>query len=415
VAESKASQTVLISEGVGELEKGRRAMAKRRSFRCAVVLFVFIVILFPLLCPQGVAGATPVDSWDEIDFSAQVFQVDLTRDWNGDNCRWTTDLGGIEGHWSAGVQVVIADDTDPRFLLGWAPGDSTTAPIYKEYNGGWGVATTELPAGMAVTGNYNEEHYVIEIPKSYLGGSGATFYWAINVEATWPDHSGSEQQGFPADWARWTATNCYQDSVPEEPTTEGYDLGIAVVVFENPEGTGETTATTIATTPCGPIPSDYTMVGSYVDITTTIIYSGVVTGVRYDDSQVESERRLRLFHCDGTQWTDITTSVDRVYNIVYGRPTTLSSFAIGEGSGCFIATAAYGTSTAEQLDVLRAFRDQVLLESTVGSQFVAWYYQFSPPVADFISGSSFLKTLVRELIIDPIVSLTTFTQAIWGN
>ena len=85
------------------------------------------------------------------------------------------------------------------------------------------------------------------------------------------------------------------------------------------------------------------------------------------------------------------------------------------GEVCFIATAAYGTSTAEEIDVLRSFRDQVLLESTLGSQFVAWYYQMSPPVAEFISGSSLLKTVVRELLIDPMVSIVTFTQGIWGD
>jgi len=85
------------------------------------------------------------------------------------------------------------------------------------------------------------------------------------------------------------------------------------------------------------------------------------------------------------------------------------------GGGCFIATAAYGTSTAQQLDVLRAFKDQVLLESILGPQFVAWYYQVSPPVAEFISGSSLLKTVVRELLIDPMVSIVTFTQGIWGD
>ncbi|HUW46456.1 MAG TPA: CFI-box-CTERM domain-containing protein, partial [Dehalococcoidia bacterium] len=63
--------------------------------------------------------------------------------------------------------------------------------------------------------------------------------------------------------------------------------------------------------------------------------------------------------------------------------------------GCFIATAAYGTSTAEQLDVLREFRDVVLLESAVGSRLVDLYYQVSPPIADFISESSFVRTLVR--------------------
>jgi len=85
------------------------------------------------------------------------------------------------------------------------------------------------------------------------------------------------------------------------------------------------------------------------------------------------------------------------------------------GGGCFIATAAYGTSTAEQLDVLREFRDDVLLESTVGSRLVDLYYQVSPPVADFISENSFVRTLVRELLVDPVVWLVEATGDIWRN
>jgi uncharacterized repeat protein (TIGR02543 family) len=81
--------------------------------------------------------------------------------------------------------------------------------------------------------------------------------------------------------------------------------------------------------------------------------------------------------------------------------------------GCFIATAAYGSPTAEQIDVLREFRDVVLLESTVGSQLVALYYRLSPPIADFISGSSFLRTLVRELLVDPVVWVVRATGDIW--
>ena len=82
---------------------------------------------------------------------------------------------------------------------------------------------------------------------------------------------------------------------------------------------------------------------------------------------------------------------------------------------CFIATAAYGTPTAEQIDVLREFRDVVLLESTVGSQFVALYYQLSPPVADFIAGNELLRTLVRELLVDPIVWVVEATGDMWRN
>jgi hypothetical protein len=87
----------------------------------------------------------------------------------------------------------------------------------------------------------------------------------------------------------------------------------------------------------------------------------------------------------------------------------------GSGGGCFIATAAYGTPTAKQIDVLREFRDMVLLKNTIGSQFVALYYRFSPPVADFIAGNEFLRTVVRELLIDPIVWVVETTGDMWRN
>jgi uncharacterized repeat protein (TIGR02543 family) len=95
--------------------------------------------------------------------------------------------------------------------------------------------------------------------------------------------------------------------------------------------------------------------------------------------------------------------------------TVTAVFEVAGGGVCFIATAAYGSPTAEQIDVLREFRDDVLLESTVGSQFVALYYRLSPPVADFISGNSFLRTVVRELLVDPVVWMVGATGDIWRN
>jgi hypothetical protein len=92
--------------------------------------------------------------------------------------------------------------------------------------------------------------------------------------------------------------------------------------------------------------------------------------------------------------------------------TTISTTGTG---GCFIATAAYGTPTAKQIDVLREFRDVVLLKSTAGSQFVALYYQLSPPIADFIAGNELLRTLVRELLVDPIVWVVQATGDMWQN
>jgi len=80
---------------------------------------------------------------------------------------------------------------------------------------------------------------------------------------------------------------------------------------------------------------------------------------------------------------------------------------------CFIATAAYGTETASQLDILRDFRDQVLLENALGSRFVAAYYRVSPPVADFIAKHDFLRAVVREALLDPVVKLLQWSQDLW--
>jgi len=80
---------------------------------------------------------------------------------------------------------------------------------------------------------------------------------------------------------------------------------------------------------------------------------------------------------------------------------------------CFIATAAYGTETASQLDVLRDFRDQVLLGNALGSRFVEAYYKVSPPVADFIERNDFLRAVVREALVNPVVNLLQWSQDLW--
>ena len=96
-----------------------------------------------------------------------------------------------------------------------------------------------------------------------------------------------------------------------------------------------------------------------------------------------------------------------------GDYSITANFVAAPSGGCFIATAAYGTPSAEQIDVLRDFRDIVLLESIPGSLFVSLYYQFSPPIADFIAGNQLLRTVVREFLINPIVWVVETTGEIW--
>jgi len=81
---------------------------------------------------------------------------------------------------------------------------------------------------------------------------------------------------------------------------------------------------------------------------------------------------------------------------------------------CFIATAAYGTSSAAEIDVLRDFRDEVLLRSSAGRDYVGFYYAASPPVASFIARHEGIRTLVRECVVDPVVDVVELLDGCWS-
>ena len=80
----------------------------------------------------------------------------------------------------------------------------------------------------------------------------------------------------------------------------------------------------------------------------------------------------------------------------------------GGGGGCFIATAAFGSSLADDVVVLKKFRDNILLKNSVGRSFVRFYYEVSPRLADYIEGHESLKTAVRIGLI-PLVGISYST------
>lgn len=73
-------------------------------------------------------------------------------------------------------------------------------------------------------------------------------------------------------------------------------------------------------------------------------------------------------------------------------------------SGCFIATAAYGTPLANEVALLRTYRDRVLARSKAGRSFIAFYYRYSPNVASWIAAAGYRRWLVRS-VLRPVLQL----------
>lgn len=77
------------------------------------------------------------------------------------------------------------------------------------------------------------------------------------------------------------------------------------------------------------------------------------------------------------------------------------------GGGCLIATATYGSELAPQVQQLRELRDDKLLKTKTGANFMntfnEFYYSFSPTIADLERNNPIFKEAVK-LAITPMIS-----------
>ena len=91
----------------------------------------------------------------------------------------------------------------------------------------------------------------------------------------------------------------------------------------------------------------------------------------------------------------------------------------GVGGGCLIATAAYGTELAPQVQFLREIRDNTVMSTEAGASFMTGfnqlYYTFSPTIADMERENPMFKETVRAFITPMISTLSIMTLAENGN
>jgi hypothetical protein len=149
------------------------------------------------------------------------------------------------------------------------------------------------------------------------------------------------------------------------------------ISFNEVTGAGNTTVTVSNTNP-GSEKTGFKFLGTYYDISTTASYIGPVTVcLKYDDSNIPAgrEERLKIFHWQGTDWMDVTFSLDTANNIICAQVSSLSWFA-----------AAY------ELDSI-APTTKISLSGTLGNN--GWYVsnvQVALTATDNEGGSGVAKT-----------------------
>lgn len=71
-------------------------------------------------------------------------------------------------------------------------------------------------------------------------------------------------------------------------------------------------------------------------------------------------------------------------------------------SGCFIATACYGTYYHPDVSIFRRFRDNLLLNSKGGVWFTRLYYKISPHISKNIAKHKAARWIIRHLALRPL-------------
>ncbi len=123
---------------------------------------------------------------------------------------------------------------------------------------------------------------------------------------------------------------------------------------------------------------------------------------------------------DGTNTTQSNTDIRPVPpDPADGTNTTQSNITDPDppppNGGCLIATAAYGSELAPQVQQLREIRDNTVLSTKSGAAFMAGfnqvYYSFSPAIADLEREHPVFREMVRIALTPMLASLSLLNHA----
>ena len=173
-----------------------------------------------------------------------------------------------------------------------------------------------------------------------------------------------------------------------------------------------TTTTSFLTVNTGTVSRTSTSTVSIPNTLTTIV---TFTSYKSTTSGTTSTTSTSTVNVGSTSTTLTTVPTTVTKTTTVSSATTVPT--IPPIPKCIIASAAYGSELSPPVQALRNFRDNLVLKTFAGTEFMkafnAWYYSFSPGVASVVSNSPSLAFIVRALIY-PLIGILQAATAVYA-
>src|SRR3989475_91035 len=254
---------------------------------------------------------------------------------------YSTYLGGTGSDLGFGIAV---DSFGNAYVTGqtFSSDFPTTEGAFQTTFGGGGgfdaFLTKVNPAGAAL------------VYSTYLGGTSDDFGLGIAVDSfgnayvtgftgsldfptlgAFQTTSGDGADAFVAKFSFATTNTRVGTNVVVQPVDATSGATPVTVTFANVTAAGDTTLTTSAAGPQPPAGFKLGTPPTYYDLTTTASFSGDVTVcINYNTITFNNVASHKLFHFVDPNWVDATVSLHTATQIICGRVTSLSPFAIFE-------------------------------------------------------------------------------------
>jgi len=146
-----------------------------------------------------------------------------------------------------------------------------------------------------------------------------------------------------------------------------------------------------------------TSTSNYPTVTVKLGNTSFIPTTTFSPTVTTTSVRTSMIPTTSTATSILTTTMTTITTVAITRP-------------CVVASAAYGSGLAPEVQFLREFRDRTVMPTFPGSQFMRvfsnFYYSFSPTMAQHVSASPYVATAARVLMYPLLFSLRAAASAL---